>query len=199
MNSAGVEDSITVASRELHDGFYRACRTSGVAHGEASSVASAVVFAVVHFGRTLDAAIALLESGRSPVFALPHVLRAAAGERVDTPEAWVTADIGYFAADALRRGEVIAMVDGDGRESSSIEWLLESEPETCVSQLVAISGTAKPVAQRTLRSIDDRYKDAQRTGLDLERSAWNRLDVLAQRYLISESLIDHAVHEATIC
>ena len=195
-SNPGGDGSITVAPRELHDSLYRACRTSGAVHGEAIAISDAALFAVVHLDCTLNTQLDVLEGGRRPVFALPYVLRAISGERVETPATCVAADVAVFAVEALRRGNEIALFHTDRSEPLSMMALLDWEPEQPITHVAPTDGMSKAVVASAMSSIEARDSEGRRTGINLDLAIWHRLDGLAQRYLISESSIDDAIEKA---
>ena len=195
-SNPGGDGSITVAPRELHDRMYRACRTSGAIHGEAIAISDAALFAVVHLDCTLNTQLNLLEGGRRPVLALPYVLRAISGERVETPATCVVADVAFFAVEALRRGNEIALFHTGRSELLSMMALLDWDPEQPITHVAPTDGMSKAVVASTMASIETRDSEVRRTGINLNLTTWERLGALAQRYLISESSIDDAIEKA---
>ena len=123
-----LDDHIVVNARELRDGLYRASRTGGAAHGEASSVATATVFAAGQLGVDIERFVQTLERGELPLFGLPLVLRVQAElQPVAVPDGGTVSDVLYFVVEALRTGHVVQIGTENGR-TVSVPCLLYTSP-----------------------------------------------------------------------
>lgn len=188
--------TVAVAPRELHDYCYRAIRTGGVHAGKAETLAAASVFSVTHLGQPIDRLLTILEAGNVPLLGLPYVLRAAQSlEPVDVPSGSVIADFAYFAVRGSGEQVTLAAVNVDGTTVPAAEWFASRSPVQLVSQLVTVPNETA-IDRGTLQArLDEQTEAVQRSGVDLHDADWDRLDVLAQRYLISERAIDAAVRD----
>lgn len=186
---------VTVAVRELRDNFYRAFRTGGVEPGQADSLAEATAFAITQLGQALERPLSILEAGRVPILGLPYMLRAeSSGADTEVPSGSVVGDFAYFAAEALARGTVVGLVGADGARTSAKDWFDGCDPELGVQRLTATTREGGQVAG-VLAALDTKSKTFLRTGIEVARDDWRRLEALAHRFLVSERAIDTAVSD----
>ena len=207
------EEIVVVASREIVDTVYRAAKMTGADDGVASMLGRATCFAVGQLDRSLLGVTQALETGQLPPFGFRVVTESRVAAEQGTNARVVAGgccvgDLAYPAFVASRdnasrdnasrdnasRNNVVAHLEVEGQLLAPGDWLEPDLVELAVSAVTMMPGH---LDERLVKSIQDQHEQVLREGLTVGAEAWSTLGAVADRYLVSEALID-AVDQPTV-
>jgi|TARA_B100000809_G_scaffold28326_1_gene24599 hypothetical protein len=171
-------ESLVVAPREVYDLVFRCARVAGCDPGTADRVARNVMVAEARWGGAVAVAVGVFEAedpaGSAPVRA-PDVLAEA-------------------ECDARTTGSARAEFEAPVPLAFLVSTIAEMAGRGVVVDDLPIDATAGlPVPGLGLRTgVADRPSsvEAHRGGLSVDRVAFNRLEAMAGRFLVSEAILD---------